>query len=414
MDLAKFTERTFGGWGWSKLFLALACALIAFVAVSSVITKPFEQIAQSEAARAGKVTSGVVHRWRDRADSREFSGFERREPKSTYGIAWLFGSEATIKEAPEHWRFHGKTEYFLTDVLSEYVVSVNDQPITVHEYRRSGVRAGDLRRAILHATSSPEIDAIIMPISPLWVFNEFVPFVPSNHRGDLLLYQHLEQVDFETAITVLRASEVLGSVLKSYLPIFQHRYAINRKYYRSSAPPYFAHGEKKYDSGSMVALWEALRFPHQITSNTPESLRKWADMRGALMMATLSRDSFGARILEADLRTLADSGKRAVLYIQPLHSDLAKDAEAIRQLQRVVALVNEIAKSIDSPNIKVVTETAFAARQPYAHSDLVHMSYGQGVLETLVDSLEEAAGVRFERRAPTELYDGLLTRRATP
>jgi hypothetical protein len=404
MDLANFAERNFATWGWARLFGASALALAIFLLVSNLVTRPFAHAAERQAASDGEVRHGVLRRWRDLENPREFTELNAPGGARPYGIAWIYGSEAAIRSAPPAWRLHGRSDYELTEVLAEYAPEVNGRPVVVHEFRESGLRSGDQRRAVLYAASAPEIDAIILPLAPMWLFNDYVLFNPTNRRADLLRYRGLSAVDAAVALALLHPADIAGEILQAYLPFHRYRFDINQSAYRSTALPFLATKPRLNLTGSLAQIWLNLLFPHELVADTPASLRGSEFLRAAMLMGPLSRESMGARLFKANLRTLAASGKPAVLYLQPLDPGIRDDPQVLRRLQDFIALVGQIAAEVDAPNVLIATQTVYGTKPPFEHIELYHLKDGQGVVETLVDLLEKASGSTFGRADATRIY----------
>ncbi len=405
MDMSDFAERHFGRWGWSRFIFATILALVAFLIVSQEIARPFVRAEAREGIRDGQVQHGVLQRWRGLEDPREFTKIDPSGRKP-YGIAWIYGSEAAIRSAPPEWRLRGRADYELTEVLADYIPETDGQPVVVHEFRESGVRSGDERRAVLYAASAPEIDAIIMPLSPMFLFNDYVLFNPTNRRADLLRYHNLSAIDYKIAAALLRPADIVAEAAEAYSPYFRYRFDINQAEYRSQALPFLARKAAVNLSGSMAVIWLNLLFPGSMSAELPQSLRGSEFLRAVLFMTQLSASSVGAQLFKADLQTLAASGKPTVLYMQPLNPGLRDDPQALRRVEAFIAMVKQIAGEVDAPNVLIATDTAFATKPPYEHIELYHLKDGQGVVETLVDLLERVSGKTFSRSQPASIYAG--------
>ncbi len=402
MDISKFAEQEFANWGWWRLLLAFV-SVIALLLLALALADRLPSLQDPN----GKIKSPggtVLHRLLALDNEREISSLPGGYNLSRrYGIAWIYGSEATIRSAPDEWMLHGRRDYELTEVLADYVKNIGDRSVVVHEFRQSGVRTGDLRRAVLYAATAPEIGAVIMPVCPMWAFNDYLLFNPSKHRAELLNYHDLDSVDYQVAAALLRPSDIAAWAVRQVFPVFEHRKDVQRAYFASDRLPFMANTRVVNRMGDMVAVWQSLLFPRAI-SETPATLSGSERLRAGLLMGNLSASSMGARIFRANLETLAKSGKPVILYIQPLHPAIRTDLQAMERVNQFIQLTREVVDEIHAPNMVLVSGMALNPPPLVEHIDLYHLKYGQGVVQTLVDSLEQLGVGQIRRESIATIY----------
>lgn len=400
LDAQKWIEDAFGRWGWRQLAIAASILALAVVAVEAA-RMIFRVGDRAEAFLPAPGKPVVLRRWLNRDDPRGFVHIPRRGLASAgqaFDLAWISGSAISIRSAPLEWQLAGKAAYNMTDVLARYVKRVGDQPIRVHEYLIQGARTGDIRRAVLNATRQREIDAYILEFNPIWYFNEYLEYTLSRQRAEILREPGATAFDWSMAVRILRPSEIGFEALGVALPSVRDRSSLlgGKMFHDRLAFPFVKSGEGAARDGAMVGTWQAMFFPMR-----PSTAR---NITSVMWMSNLADDTIASQLLEANVRSLAATGKPVVLFVPPINPTVKSDAAAVAQVNAIVGQLQRVVAKVGAANVTLHTQSIWDAPQPFEHRDIYHLKHGQGVIDLVVNLLGKATGKAIEKNDTKAVY----------
>lgn len=421
LDFQPWIERTFGAWTFREIIISLAivvAAIAGFDAARAFVFSPELPMADTDRPAA-------IKRWLDRDDPRGF--LQPTAPGSSsksdgrYDIAWISGSPISIRQAPPEWRLGGKSGYEMTDVLARYLVSLDGQPVGIHEYLLQGVRMGDMRRAVLFAAHQPEIDAYVVEANPVWMLNDFLQFTLSRQRASILGLPGVTGFDYAVMAQLLRPHEIGFQILGTALPIVQDRYALFGGLTPAHLAPFpLRRPAEEARDGEMIGTWLNWLFPDIAGLPMPESVIGLRGYRNLMLMGNRDADGLGMRLFAANLDTLAATGKPVIVFMPPLNPKLKLDPAAVGYVQSMTAALDRQFAAAGASNIVFRSDTVWSEPQPADYLDILHLRHGQGVIDLVVRLLEERIGKSFTKRPLSDVYgtpekkSTTVGRKATP
>ena len=187
LDFRKSTEQLFAGWSWRMLALgAILLAGIILIADANFDEDRGIQLAGVQKNPEPR-PDRVILRWRDRTDPRGFTTpAETNLSARQFGLAWISGSSISVRAKKRRHYFKGRPAYELTDVFAAETRRINGRKFWVHEYMIQGARTGDIRRAALHAANDPLVNAIVVSLNPVWLYNDWAVYTDSNQRASIV------------------------------------------------------------------------------------------------------------------------------------------------------------------------------------------------------------------------------------
>jgi hypothetical protein len=180
LDIQIWIERNVANWSWRRLVSGLLIVCAAVFSMGLLLPPIASDFASVP------VTKGLTQIWPLLLDRRDSRAFRLRPAASanedTFDLLWISDSAMLVKDAPPEHRYRNMPQYSAIHPLAEYIKTIGGKKLVIHDYFITGMRSGDLRRVILHGISDPEIDAAIININPMMVFNDLMPFGISNQR----------------------------------------------------------------------------------------------------------------------------------------------------------------------------------------------------------------------------------------
>jgi hypothetical protein len=409
LDFSATSERLFAGVAGKHLG-ATAAATAMLVLLFEIFAPSGRWVHQAGQQTQYKMDhERVVLRWRDREDPRGFTTPEEAgTPPDAFGLAWISGSSISIRPDRPEYYFKGLRAYELTDVFAAQTKSINGQPFEVHEYLIQGSRTGDMRRAALHAAEDPLVDAIVMSLNPVWLYNELAVLTESNQRASIAGMKGAQVEDLALAIGYARPSALITEALASRLRFIRLRYPIAQRALSSANGvklifPFLKSPEQgKIAYPAMLDRYESVEF------RAPPEMRSIAGYRATLLKQHLDEYAVSARFFALLLESLAHSGKPVLLYAAPLPAAIENDPEVLQFMERWSAFTQEMVRSHGGQNIRLRTDTYRKVDGVIVHKDIVHLYYGQGVVDTVLSLLSSELGLQLEQ-APAESFYGVTT-----
>ncbi len=403
LDFQTWIERTFGKWTYRQIVVSIALVMlvIAVIEVVRIVTAaPVSLLPERPVA---------IKRWLSRDDSRSFVSLpaprDARAHDGYFDVAWISGSPISIRNAPPEWRLDGKSNYEMTDVMAGYLQTMVGKPVRIHEFLLQGVRTGDMRRAVLFAAHQPEIDAYVVEVNSVWMLNEFLQFTLSRQRASILRMPGLTWFDYGVAARVLRAHEVGLELLGAAVPVVRDRFDFFGSLPIIKASPFpFRKPEAIAKDGGMIGAWQQWLFPEVLALPTPPESASMVNYRNIMLMSDLQRDSIGMQFFLANAKTLAETGKPAIMFMPPLNPKIKADPVAMAFVEKMTTALNDAFGQLDAANVSFHSETILARPEPLAFLDILHLSHGQGVVDLVVQLLEGRIGEPFVKRPVKEVY----------
>lgn len=403
LDLWKFAERNFSRTSWSGLALGLVTALVFLFATDRLLFSGNAHLQVGMQKNAVRPDERVVKVWRDRQDPRGFvQSSLLKLPENQFGLAWISSSPISIRQAPPGHRFFGRAAYELTEVMAAQVKRINGKPLWIHEYMIQGARTGDERRAVLHAASDPSVDAILMTMNPPWLFNDWLQYTKSNQRASIFAMKGSRFGDFLQGLKFVRPSWILEAKLSRYFSFVRNRYAFNRAVQKANRLPFPLMHKPEAKKSKYINL--NYFYPGKYF-RAPKNMEKYKGYRATLMKQTLSEKGQGSKFFKLDIQTLAESGKPVLLYISPLPKEMRTDKEGVAYMQAYANLAKKIIKKYGGPNIHIATDTAFSISDKLIHKDIVHMHYGQALVDKLETLMVTDLNLKVEKAGGPSVYE---------
>lgn len=402
VDFSKFADANFSHWSWRRLGGAFVLCLFSIILIDQLAPRQAWKSRVGVQRQEGTVSEQVILRWRDRRDPRGFTTPEEIGFSSDrFGLAWLSGSTISIRsDGPEH-NFRGRFSYELTDVFAAQYEAINGKDLWVHEYMIQGARTGDMRRAVLHAAHDPAIDAIVIALNPVWLFNDWAIYTKSNQRASIVSMKGAYLSDWLAALKYNRPSSLLGALTSRYFRFVRDRYPNSRR-----LPRIFGVGfplTKKTEPPDMQYVNARELFPNYVFQ-APSSMKKYQKHRSQMLRQTVETNGESAKFFARMLRTLKSSNKPVLLYVAPLPEGIQGDPEGLEFLKHWIEKVKNFASIYGGPNIVLHTDSIYGVQGEIVHRDIAHLHYGQGVVDEVAGLLESDLGLTLERREASDLY----------
>lgn len=402
LDLPKTAEEQFGGWSWKALTAAIftALVLIAIVDLSLKESRRIQLIGIQ--TQHGPKPERVVLRWRERADPRAFT-----TPEETgiigdeFGLAWISGSSISIRADRPEFEFRGERAYELTDVFAAQTRRIDGRKFRVHEYYFDGVRTGDMRRAALHAANDPLVDAIVVSLNPVWLFNNWAVYTESNQRASIVAMKGAEIGDWIDAFRYTRPSAIVGARIARHSKIVRWRYPLSMDLPTSRSLPFPLVSQP--DSPG-VHYPRIPSFYAGQDFSAPMSMKRHEKYRANLLRQSLTRNSDSARFFIREIKSLAKSGKPTLLYVPPIPPGAKADPEVVAFMENWSALAEGIVRDYGGRNVHLHTNSWRKVAGKRVHKDLVHLHFGQGVVDEVTRLLRTELGLKIEKKKKAYLY----------
>ncbi|MEK7264532.1 MAG: hypothetical protein AAB227_00405 [Pseudomonadota bacterium] len=402
LDFPKTAEKYFAGWSWAVLVAAIATTTIAIASTNVFLKEPRWMQLSGAQKNPEPRPERVVLRWRDRQDPRSFTTpAETNLKHDSFGLAWISGSSISVRAKKKRHQFQGRTSYEFTDVFAAQTRRIDGRKIWVHEYMIQGARTGDLRRAAAHAANDPLVDAIVLSLNPVWLYNDWAAYTESNQRAAILGMTGAEWGDWVNALKFSRPSSIAGALLGDASILVRDRQAIARKLPASKSFPFpiFAAPEASTAHYPTVAS-----FYGKGESLAPPSMKAHEKYRAMLLRQTLKEDGQNAQFFCLALHSLRDSAKPVLLYTAPLPQGASEDAELTAFMGKWSALTQRLVSKCGGPNIHLHAETWQGVPGERVHRDIVHLRYGQPVIDKVSELLVSDLGLNVEKRRNVMLY----------
>ena len=410
LDFQAWIERNFGKWTWRELGIALG------IVVASIVTFDIARTIKGTVwpmagglAQPSADGAAVSKRWRNRDDARGFQPLPATlttSGDSSFDIAWISGSPISIRKAPPQWRVGKSTGYEMTDVMSRYLVALNGRPVRVQEYLLQGVRAGDMRRAVLFASAQPEIDVYVVEVNAVWAFNDFLQFTLSRQRASLLRLPGATWHDVSVAARILRPHEIGFEALGVASPLVRDRYDFfgDIALPKASAFP-FRKAAAKVNDGAMMQNWMNWFYADVINGPKPPRGPELLRYRNLMLMSDLTPSGFGMQGLIANVKTLAATGKPVVMFMPPINPKLKYDPVSTEFVARMTATLKAVVAAYGGSNVTIDTDGIWSEPDVRKFLDIMHLNQGQSVVDRVAGLIEQRTGKTFTRRPLTEIYD---------
>lgn len=405
VDFPKSAERLFAAWRPGHLAAVFAITLSLVLLLDAFAPRGAWIGAAGIQSQYGPKTRGVILRWRDRQDPRGFTTpAEIHVPLNQFGLAWISGSSISVRaKSPEQY-FLGHSAYELSDVLSLQTKSVDGKPLIIHEYMIQGARTGDIRRAALHAGNDPLIDVIVMSLNPVWLYNDLLTLTESNQRASIVGMKGAILEDWLSAPGYARPSALLAATLARHSRFLRARFPIGRRWLnrdrdRTLAFPYL----KKPETAKVAYLNLNYQFKG-LDFNAPQSMKWIAGYRATLLKQTLSESGRSARFFRATLKSLAASGKPVLLYVAPLPPEIEDDPALLAFMAQWTAFTEHMVAKYGGKNMHLHTTSYREISGKRVHKDIVHLHYGQGVVDEVAMLLETELELKFDRIPSDGMY----------
>lgn len=402
LDLSKTAEEQFSGWSWKGLVCALLAAFVLIAGADASLKETRRVQLAGVQKQYGAKPERVVLRWRDRVDPRGFTTPEETNiADDAFGLAWISGSSISVRADRPEFEFRGQKAYELTDVFAAQTRRINDRKFWIHEYLVQGVRTGDMRRAALHAANDPLVDAIVVSLNPVWLFNNWAIYTESNQRASIVAMKGAEPGDWVDAFRYARPSSIVGALLSGESKIVRWRYPLSRDLPSSKSLPF-----------PLISTPDAqgVHYPRVPSFyagqdfTAPKSMKRHEKYRATLLRQTLSRDSASARFFAREVRSLTRSGKPILLYVPPIPPGAKADPEVVAFMDEWSALAEEIVRDNGGPNVHLHTASWRKVAGKRVHKDIVHLHFGQGVVDEVTRLLRTELNLKIDKRKNVYLY----------
>ena len=344
------------------------------------------------------VTKGLTQIWPLLLDRRDSRAFRVRPATSanedTFDLLWISDSAMLVKDAPPEHRYRNMPQYSAIHPLAEYIKTIGGKKLVIHDYFITGMRSGDLRRVILHGISDPEIDAAIININPMMVFNDLMPFGISNQRMALYREHGLTGHDLTSALLSSRPGLFMFEAASKIWPLYAARFPLSRGLNRASnwllpsKKPFPVKSVAKSADPWMVPLFAAWNFPEEVNQTAGRADKKYGGYTQMALISDVSDRGFGVSGYRDNLRSLAKWGKPAILYVPPLAAKYVRDP-TYPHLDNVIRQIGIIAGQARAPNVRIVTATARAAAPDWLYFDGYHLRQGDVLVKLTADLLEK-------------------------
>ncbi len=419
LDFHAWIERNFSKWTWWELGLALG-VVVALVATFDVARAIKESVWSKTAgpAQQSAEPATVSKRWRNRDDARGFHPLPAALTKSgdnSFDIAWISGSPISIRKAPPQWRIGKSTGYEMTDVLARYLVALDGRPVRVQEYLLQGVRAGDMRRAVLFAAAQPEIDVYLVEVNAVWAFNDFLQYTLSRQRASLLRLPGATWHDASIAARILRPHELGFELLGVASPLVRDRYDFFGDIALPKAPAFpFRKAAAKVNDGAMLKNWMNWFYQDVVNSPKPPRGPELIRYRSLMLMSDLTPFGFGMQGFIANVKTLAATGKPVILLMPAINPKLKYDSVSTEFVARMTAALKAVVAEHGGSNVTIDTDGVWSEPDVRKFLDIMHLNQGQSVVDRVAGLIERRTGKTFSRRPLTEIYDAAPAAPAQP
>lgn len=408
LDFQLWIERNFGKWTWRELGIALgivAVLLVAFDIARAVTGRPW--------LVAGKIAAptdtGVLKRWRNRDDARGFKPLPAaitRGGDTSFDIAWISGSPISIRKAPPQWHIAKSNGYEMTDVMARQLVSHGGQPVRVQEYLLQGVRAGDMRRAVLFAAAQSEIDVYVVEVNAVWALNDFLQFTLSRQRASLLRLPGATWHDASVAARILRPHELGFEALAAVSPLVRDRFDFFGDVQLSKAPAFpFRKAAAKVNDGAMMQNWMNWFYEDVVNGPKPPRGPELLRYRNLMLMSDLSPSGFGMQNFVANVKTLAAIGKPVILFMPAINPKLKYDPVSTEFVARMTAALKAVVAEHGGGTVTIDTDGVWSEPDVRKFLDIMHLNQGQSVVDRVARLIEQRTGKSFTRRPLAEVYD---------
>ncbi|MFZ5617952.1 MAG: hypothetical protein ACOZAA_11620 [Pseudomonadota bacterium] len=402
LDFPKNAENSFARWSWRTLAAAIAVTAVAIASSNIFIMESRWMQLSGVQKNPQPKPERVILRWRDRQDPRGFTTpAETNLEDNQFGLAWISGSSISVRAKKKRHQFMGRKSYELTDVFAAETRRLNGQKFWVHEYLIQGARTGDIRRAVAHASNDPLVDAIIVSLNPVWLYNDWAIYTDSNQRASITGMKGATAEDWLYALKYSRPSSILGAVLADASVLVRDRQALGRKLpkYDDLSFPLTKAPEK---SGAHYPTAPSFYRGRDFTA--PPVMKAHEKYRATLLRQTLKESGQNARFFCLALKSLKAAGKPALLYVAPLPQGAADDKELAAFMGDWSVLTQHLVNKCGGSNIHLHVETWRGVPGNRVHRDIVHLSYGQSVVDAVSRMLVDDLGLNVEKRNGVVLY----------
>lgn len=403
-DFPKSAETLFAGWSW-KMLAATAATLCLALGLSNYFIKDERWMQLSGMQKnADPRPERVILRWRDRQDPRSFTTpADTNLDDDHFGLAWISGSSISVRAKKKRHHFQGRAAYEFTDVFAAETRRINGQKFWVHEYMIQGARTGDIRRAAAHASNDPLVDAIILSLNPVWLYNDWAVYTDSNQRAAIVGLDGAKPRDWLYVLKFSRPSSIVGALLSNGSIIVRDRQAFGRKIPASKELP-FPLLTAPTPSTARYPVVQSFYVGRDFTA--PPIMKAHEKYRATLLRQTLRPDGQNARFFCLALNSFRDSGKPVLLYVAPLPPGASEDAELASFMEEWSALTARLVAKCGGSNIRLETDTWRGVPGERVHRDIVHLQYGQSVIDAVETMLTDDLSLTIEKRKNVVLYDG--------
>ena len=400
LDLSGWTEKRFARWNWRELLISLLVVALAMFAAGLLLPA---SATDTVATPVVKGQTEILPLLLDRRDTRGYRTPPMRRPTvDTFNLLLITDSAMLVKGAPAAHRYGDTPQYSAIHGLAEYIKSVDNKKLIIHEYFNTGMRSSDLRRIVLHGIQDPNIDAAIININPLMIFNDWMPVGVGNQRLTILREHGLTGHDVASTFVSMRPSDFLFEAAASIWPFYSARFPlslevfspINQALYSGKPFPRFEATTSR--NPWMVGYRMIWLFPEEVLGTARRAAIEFNGYTQMAMLSDLSEHGFGVKNFRANLRTLKAWGKPVLLYVPPLAPKLVTDV-TYPQLSHVIDHIEVLASQLAAPNIRVVTETATAAGPDWLYFDGYHPRQGNVIIKFMADLIERELKLPIER-----------------
>ncbi len=404
LDFPKSAEKFFSRWSWTMLGAAAVTVVVTIASANLFMPESRWMQLSGVQKNPPPRPERVVLRWRDRQDPRSFTTpTEVNLKDNPFGLAWISGSSISVRAKKKRHQFQGRTSYEFTDVFAAETRRINGRKFWVHEYMIQGARTGDIRRAAAHAANDPLVDAIIVSLNPVWLYNDWAVYSESNQRAAIVAMNGSRVVDWLYALKYSRPSSIVGALLADVSIVVRTRQALGRKLPTASGLPFplLAAPEESATHYPPIASFFGGR-----DFAAPPVMKAHEKYRATLLRQTLRESGQNARFFCLALNSLRDSGKPVLLYAAPLPQGASEDAELTGFMGGWSALTEMLVGKCGGPNIRLHAETWRGVPGERVHRDIVHLRYGQPVIDAVSAMLTGDLGLTIEKRKDVVLYGG--------